>query len=252
MKVAESRNWQQQCVAVIPCLNEQEAIGDVVARVRHFLPAVVVVDDGSADRTGQIAKVAGATVLRHETTAGKGAALRTGWQHARGKGAAWSLNLDGDGQHSPDDIPQFLECADRTAAALVAGNRMTNTTGMPWLRRQVNVWMSRRLSILAGHSMPDTQCGFRLMNLASWSELHPAANHFEIESEIMLAFARAGHRVEFVPVRTIYKVEQSKILPLKDTVRWFKWWMKARRQLQSGLVGRGLPRLEENSRAEIK
>src|SRR6266852_653295 len=104
-------NWQTECAAVIPSLNEETTIGWLVAAVRIHLPTVLVVDDGSADRTAALAAEAGAEVLRHQTTGGKGAALQSGWQRARQRRFKWTLMLDGDGQHSPDDIPAFLRCA---------------------------------------------------------------------------------------------------------------------------------------------
>ena len=111
----------------------------------------------------------GAEVLRHDVPSGKGAALHTGWRQALERGFKWTLTLDGDGQHSPEDIPRFFECADRTAAELVSGNRMTDPKIMPWNRRFVNRWMSKRISKFTGREMPDTQCGFRLMNLKAWA-----------------------------------------------------------------------------------
>ena len=224
-------NWPSECAAVIPCLNEQEAIASLVAAVRPYLPTILVVDDGSTDRSAALAQEAGAEVLRHPTTRGKGAALQTGWQCARARRFQWALALDGDGQHSPDDIPAFLQCAERNSVALVVGNRMTDAASMPPLRRFVNGWMSRRLSHTAGRVLPDSQCGFRLMNLDAWSALPITATHFEIESEVLLAFVAAGHAVEFVPIRVIYKNEQSKIHPLRDAVRWFRWWSHARRSV---------------------
>src|SRR2546422_50552 len=133
-------NWPSQCAAVIPCLNEQAAIASLVAAVRSFLPTVFVVDDASTDRTAALAREAGAEVLRHQATRGKGAALQTGWQHARARGFPWALNLDGDGQHSPEDIPAFLQCAERSSVPLVVGNRMADAAAMPPLRRFVNNW----------------------------------------------------------------------------------------------------------------
>jgi hypothetical protein len=100
---------------------------------------------------------------------------------------------------------------------------MTNAGRIPWLRRQVNRWMSRQLSRAARRPLPDSQCGFRLVQLASWSALHLRSRHFEIDSELLLAFIAAGHAVEFVPVQVIYKAEQSKIQPLSDACRWFRW-----------------------------
>jgi len=72
--------------------------------------------------------------------------------------------------------------------------------------------------------LPDSQCGFRLIRLARWRELRLTTSRFEVESEMLMAFVRAGACVRFVPVQTIYKTEQSKIHPLRDTVRWFRWW----------------------------
>jgi hypothetical protein len=66
------------------------------------------------------------------------------------------------------------------------------------------------------------------MNLKAWAAVALSSTHFEIESEVLLAFAKSGFRIEFVPVQVIYEAEQSKIDPLRDTVRWFRWWRQAR------------------------
>jgi glycosyltransferase involved in cell wall biosynthesis len=221
-------NWPVQCAVIIPCLNEGAAIGALVSAIRPQLPQVLVIDDGSTDDTAGVAARAGATVLRHATALGKGAALQTGWKWAHERGFDWALTLDGDGQHSPQDIAKLLNCAENTSAELVVGNRMQAAQNMPGLRRFVNRWMSRRISIRAGRDFPDSQCGFRLIRLDAWAILPIAAAHFEIESEVLLAFARTGRRIEFVPIQVIYKTEQSKIHPLRDTIRWFRWWEKSK------------------------
>ena len=216
-------SWLEQCAAVIPCLNEGEHIGPVVTAVRRHVNTVLVVDDGSGDETAARAEAAGALVLRHPTPQGKGAALQDGWVQARTRGFDWALCLDGDGQHAPEDIPVFFSCADRTQARLVVGNRMGQPGSMPWVRRLTNGFMSGRLSRLAGQYLPDTQCGYRLMNLSAWAGLEVRTRHFEIESELLLAFAQAGHRIEFVPIRVIYGREKSKINALRDAWRWWRW-----------------------------
>lgn len=226
-----SVNWSTQCAAIIPCLNESFAIADVVVAVRQYFPTVFVIDDGSSDDTSSFAKRAGAEVLRHELPCGKGAALQAGWEHARECGFEWALTLDGDGQHSAEDIPTFLKAAALSGAELIVGNRMSHPEGMPWLRKNVNRWISRRISKLAGLELPDSQCGFRLMNLNAWSKCAVTATFFEIESDILLAFAARGYAIEFVPIQVIYKAEQSKIHPMRDTIRWFRWWWRARRQM---------------------
>jgi glycosyltransferase involved in cell wall biosynthesis len=231
-------NWQHECAAIIPCLNEANHIEPLVRDVRHYTETVFVVDDGSTDSTPTLARNAGAIVLNHRSSEGKGAALATGWREALARGFKWGFALDGDGQHSPEDMPAFFNCAETTAATLVIGNRMGASHQMPWLRRRVNRWMSAQISQLAGRDLPDSQCGFRLMNLEIWSRLELAARHFEVESDVLLSFVAAGHRVEFVPVQVIYKREQSKIHPVRDTARWFRWWRGARRRYANEARGR--------------
>lgn len=216
-------NWPQQCAVVIPCRNEGASIGALVRDVREQLPNVIVIDDGSTDGTAREAKSAGADVVSHSASQGKGAALRAGWERARALGTQWVLCMDGDGQHASADIGKFLECAERTGAALVVGNRMNEAAKMPWIRRIVNRWMSRKLSSLAGMHFPDSQCGFRLLSLQALERVQLRTNQFEIESEQLLAFAAARQRIEFVPVQVIYRTERSKIHPLRDTLRWFRW-----------------------------
>jgi glycosyltransferase involved in cell wall biosynthesis len=216
-------DWKQHCVAVIPCFNEAASIGALVARVQRHLPAVLVVDDGSTDDTVECARQAGAKVLRQSANAGKGAALQAGWRRARERGFTWVLMLDGDGQHAPEDIPRLFARAEEGGSRLVIGNRMDHSAAMPWLRRQVNRWMSRRISRLTGVELPDSQCGFRLAHLATLCDLPIRASRFEIESAMLVAFCRAGCRVDFVNVQTIYQRERSRINPLTDTVRWLRW-----------------------------
>ncbi len=221
-------NARMDCAAVLACLNEARNIGVLVEALRTRVAAVYVVDDGSSDDTAAAAARAGAEVVRHSKTRGKGAALRSGWTAARKAGFSWALTLDGDGQHAPQDADEFFECAEQTGAELVIGDRMRDTQRMPWLRRTVNRWMSRRLSVLAGRPLPDSQCGFRLLDLRVWETCSLACDHFEVESEVLLEFLRAGCRVEFVPIRVIYHHRQrSSIRPFQDSVRWFRWWLRA-------------------------
>jgi glycosyltransferase involved in cell wall biosynthesis len=209
---------------IIPCLNEAVSIEGLVREARLQLPNVIVIDDGSSDLTGPLAVRGGAEVLRHQEPKGKGAALRAGWQRAVERGFGWALTMDGDGQHSVADIAGFLRCAKSSGAALVVGNRMAHPAGMPLIRRCTNRFMSRKLARLAGQRFPDTQCGFRLMNLPAWSRLIIETTHFEIESELLLAFARAKLKIAFVPIQVIYRAEESKIRPLQDTLRWVRWF----------------------------
>jgi glycosyltransferase involved in cell wall biosynthesis len=218
------------CAAVIPCFNEEKTIAGLVSSLLKQVPLVIVVDDGSTDGTSHNAEDAGAFVIRHGYNRGKGAALQTGLSHLLKLGFDWAVTLDGDGQHDPAQLPAFRQCAEETGALLVIGNRMHDArardAAMPWLRWQVNRWMSRKLSRAAGCHLPDTQSGFRLVHLQTWASLALSAQHFEIESEMLMAFLAAKHPVEFVPIRVIASGRQSRIHPFTDTVRWWKWWWK--------------------------
>lgn len=214
---------------VIPCFNEEQAIGNLVREVRQTVETVIVVDDGSTDATLATAEKSGATSVGLTDNSGKGAALVRGLREATALGFDYAVTMDGDGQHDPADLPAFLELARNGEVDLVVGNRMTDTAAMPWVRRIVNRWMSKRISRMAGRDLPDTQCGYRLVRLSAWRELSFSSTGFEIESEMLLEFARSNKHVEFVPVRTVYKSEQSKIHPVHDTIRWFRWWRHARR-----------------------
>ena len=216
---------------MIPCFNEGAGIETLVHAVRRQLPRVLVVDDGSTDETAPLAKGAGAAVIRHGRNLGKGTSLQSGLSQLFEQGYEWAVTLDGDGQHSPEDLPGLLRCAEKTGARLVIGNRMNEAWKMPWLRRRVNRWMSRKLSQRAGRHLPDTQCGFRLVHLKTWAALELNTEHFEIESEMLMAFLAAGCRVEFVPVQIIRSRRKSRIRPVADSLRWLRWWRDFNRHL---------------------
>ena len=213
-----------KCAAVIPCFNEVAGIAALVSALRRQISFVLVVDDGSTDETGRSARDAGAAVIRHERNRGKGAALESGLSQLLKQGFEWAVTLDGDGQHAPEDLPALLRCAEQTGAWLVIGNRMDNARAMPWLRRGVNRCMSRKLSQRAGRHLPDTQCGLRLIHLKTWAALALETERFEVESEMLMAFLAAGHRVEFVPIQVIRSRRGSRIRPVADSLRWLKWW----------------------------
>jgi glycosyltransferase involved in cell wall biosynthesis len=217
-------DWAANCAVVIPCFNEARTIGSLVTAIRSQLSAVWIVDDGSSDATVLITKRVGGQVACHSTNLGKGAALQTGLAKVAREGFSWALTMDGDGQHSPADIPILLRCAEQTGAVCVVGNRMSNANGMPWHRHFVNRWMSQCLSRRTGVSMPDSQCGFRLVCLKYWTQLKLQTQHFETESEMLLAFANAGLPLAFAPVRVSASLRPSRIRWLVDTWRWFYWW----------------------------
>ena len=209
---------------LIPAYREEQRIAAVVREVRDYCPDVIVIDDGSPDDTAKVAAEAGATVLEHVHNQGKGAALQTGFDHARANGYDLAITLDADGQHAPSDIPAFLAAYARTHSPVLVGNRMGNVAAMPRLRRFVNRFMSDLLSRVMGQHVPDSQCGYRLYHRSAFPEgpYDAHSQRFAAESEILLRLALAGRKIGAVTIQTIYGDEKSKINPFTDTLRFFR------------------------------
>jgi glycosyltransferase involved in cell wall biosynthesis len=214
------------CV-IIPTYNESKAIGSLVDKIRLQGLDVLVVDDGSQDDTFAIAKSSGAEVLRNQDNAGKGASLIKGFEYALSKGFDAVITMDGDGQHLPEEIPYFLRLAEYSDGGIFIGNRMSKTKNMPALRFLTNRFMSWLISLVAGQKVPDTQCGFRLIKRQVLEKIDLKTAKYETESEIIIKGARAGFKIESVPIKTIYAGEKSQINPLIDTLRFIKFIFRA-------------------------
>ena len=206
--------------AVIPARDAAGTIGAVVRGLRTTLPEalVLVVDDGSTDRTGVCAAEAGARVLLHDVNQGKGAALQTGFDEALRIEADAVLALDADGQHDPAWAPGLLEALE--VADVVVGSRLQDRTGMPWLRRATNDVTSWWVSQLARTLIEDSQSGYRAIRAPVLRAIRPTARRFDYESEFLVAAARAGFRIGAVPIPALYNAPGSHIRPVRDTVRF--------------------------------
>jgi glycosyltransferase involved in cell wall biosynthesis len=220
---------RQSIAAVIPAFNEEKHIGDVARRTREQLDHVLVVDDGSRDKTGERARAAGAEVIVHPHNRGKGEAIRSGLRHWLDRQFTWVFILDADGQHRPEEIDRFIQAAMSDGAALLLGNRMKDISSMPFLRRIVNRYMSNRISRVCGREIPDTQCGFRMVHRHLIPELLTGGNRFDYETEMLIIASRKGFRIESVPISTVYSDEVSSIHPVRDTLRFFKLMQRYRR-----------------------
>lgn len=221
------------CV-LIPVLNEAQAIGAVVSSLRVKNLDVVVVDDGSSDDSGAIARRNGATVIRHEAKTGKGQSLRDGFRYVLEHGYDGVITMDGDGQHDAADIDQFIASAGKGSPGMIVGNRMANHHGMPWVRYLTNRLMSSLISRACGQRIPDTQCGYRYIDAALLRAVPLTCDDFEIETEMLMKSAKRGFRIDSVPVMTIYRDEESKINPWKDTLRFIAYFIKELRSPAGG------------------
>jgi glycosyltransferase involved in cell wall biosynthesis len=213
--------------ALIPVYNEAPHLHDVIKGCLKHVKAVFVVDDGSTDGSGEIAKKAGAIVLRHSINRGKGVALKTGFRGILQEGK-WDavIVLDGDGQHNWDEIPMFISHSLEGGYDVVVGNRMRDIRSMPLERTTTNWLSSFILSALTRQEIKDSQCGFRLVKTDALNRLVLRTRKYDTESEMLVEAARKGFRIGNVPIATIYGDERSYIHPVLDTLRFVRVALK--------------------------
>jgi glycosyltransferase involved in cell wall biosynthesis len=210
------------CV-IIPTYNESKAIAGLIGQINKLGLKVIIIDDGSKDNTAKIAQDCGALVLRNPLNTGKGASLIKGYKYAIDQGFDAVISMDGDGQHSCDDIQAFISKAESSDCGIIVGNRMATTEEMPPLRITTNRFMSWLISTITGQRIPDTQCGFRLMKKEVLQRMDLLTSKYETESEILIKSARLGFKIDSIPVRTIYSGQKSQINPFVDTLRFLRF-----------------------------
>lgn len=223
-----------EIVVVIPALNAAPFLGDVVRGARLHGYPVLVVDDGSTDATSDVARQAGAEVVRHEENLGKGAALKTGFAWALERGVAAVVTLDADGQHLPRQISLFVEAWRRSGADLIIGSRRHLFEGMLPRRRNANRFSAWAISHASGRTIPDSQSGFRLYSARLLREVHVEGTGFDAESEVIVRAGRAGYGIEAVPIDLgfVNGLATSHYRAVADTLRIAKRVVKTRLTLK--------------------
>lgn len=207
--------------AIVPAFEAAKTVGEVVEGLRRHVAEVLVVDDGSTDRTSEEADRAGARVLRLPSNGGKGAALRAGLSLVLPTDATHVAFVDADGQHDPDDLPGLFEAA-RSGDDFVIGSRMVGRDGIPKARFRTNEIGSLILTRMTGHEVEDGQSGFRVIAAPLLRRLSLSAKGYSIETEILLKAAPHVRRFRSVPVRAIYAGARSHYRPFRDT--WTISW----------------------------
>lgn len=203
---------------IIPAKNEEGAIGNIVSRVRHELPAaeIIVVDDGSMDRTGSLAEEAGATVVRHPESLGNGAAVKSGARAASGDLLCF---MDADGQHNPEEISGLLEKMD-VGYDMVVGARNSNSHASVG-RLFANGLYNQLASLISGRRILDLTSGFRIVRGDLFRRLlYLLPNGFSYPTTITMAFLRSGYPIAFVPIKARKRIGRSHIRPVRDSVRF--------------------------------
>lgn len=211
---------------IIPVHNEASAIGSLTQYLNKNNYPALVIDDGSTDGSGEIAMLEKARLIKHKERKGKGFSLREGFEDCLKRDYEGVVTLDGDGQHSVDDLENFVREAKKHPQSVIVGNRMDNTQYMPRIRIWTNQFMSFLISKACGQKIPDSQCGYRYIGREVLESIELASNGFEIESEILMKASKKGYKIYSIPVRTIYAGEESKIHPVRDTWRFVTYFVK--------------------------
>ena len=226
-KDKEDRERETVSVSVvIPVFNEEATVGNVVRRTKKALEKlempyeILVVDDGSADKSADIAQKLGATVLR-KAHQGKGFALRYGFMKARGEVV---VTVDADGSHKPEEIRQILRPIREDRADFVIGSRFCNSednkTKIPKINRVGNMLFNELIWHLTGARTSDSQSGFRAFRASLIKGMKLGSQGYEVESEMLVKALKMGARVAEAPISFDQRtVGRSKLDPIRDGVK---------------------------------
>ncbi|MBU1998544.1 MAG: glycosyltransferase family 2 protein [Candidatus Omnitrophica bacterium] len=208
---------------IIPTFNESRSIVKLLLKIKESGLEVLVIDDGSSDKTAEKAKEQGVIVIKNDTNQGKGATLKIGFTYALENGYQAVITMDGDGQHSPDELPRLIQAGENSSSGIIVGNRMQAVKNMPLIRILTNKFMSWFISRKTGQYIADTQCGLRLIKREVLEKISLETKRFEIESELLIKASLAGFKIESLPITSIYYDEKSQINPFTDTLRFIKF-----------------------------
>jgi glycosyltransferase involved in cell wall biosynthesis len=200
-------NLQKGLIAVIPAYNEQITIGSVVILVRQYVDHVIVVDDGSADKTSKVAKMAGAETIRLDDNTGKAYALLLGLKRARELNCSAAIMLDADGQHHPRDIPRIASLAITGDADLVIGSRFLEKGGkIPIYRQFGQKTLDLFTNVGSKQKVSDSQSGFRALSRKALDYLDFRSDGYNVESDMIAHFIANGLVLKEVPIDVLYEV----------------------------------------------
>lgn len=203
------------CV-IIPAYNACETIEEVVHGALKHVQKVIVADDGSADSTGALASAAGAEVIAIDGNKGKGNALKALFQQAMEEGFDTAISMDADGQHDPEEIPQFIAAHVGCPGCIIVGTRMHEKEKIPRARYNSMHIARFYVSLVANQFVEDTQCGYRLYPLSIIRELKLVTEKYVTETELLMKAGDMGRKIIFVKIRTIYGENGSHFRPIID------------------------------------
>jgi glycosyltransferase involved in cell wall biosynthesis len=203
---------------LIPAYNEEQSIGNTVRRIKELYPdfEVLVIDDGSTDKTMQVAMDAGANVWPHPYNIGNGAAIKSGLRVARGE---WIVMMDADSQHNPEDIARLLEVKDQYD--MVIGAR-TKTSETSLHRDMANYFYNKFATYVTKFKIEDLTSGFRMVRKSTAAQyIYLLPNTFSYPTTLTMSYLRSGRSIKYLPIETKKRTGKSKIRLVEDGIRFF-------------------------------
>jgi len=204
---------QPEIIVGMPAFNEGKYIGSLILQARQYANEVLVIDDGSIDITSKVAKLAGATVIRHEENKGKGVAIQRILAEANKRTTDILILMDADSQHDPEEIPSLVK-AILEGSDLVIGSRKMQRKNIPQYRRIGQGVLSYLSSILSRRKLSDTESGFRALSRKAISEIQLRETGFAVETEMISVATTKGLKITEVPISAIYTKDSSTLNPI--------------------------------------
>jgi glycosyltransferase involved in cell wall biosynthesis len=200
-------------IAGMPAYNESKYIGSLVLNTKQYVDEVIIVDDGSTDETSQIAKFAGAEVVRHPQNKGYGAAILSIFEEARKRDPDVLIILDADSQHNPQEIPRLIQPI-IDGYDVVIGTREHQSEKIPFYRRMGQKVISSSVNILSKEHLTDTECGFRAFSRKAIMTLNLKESGMAISAETVAEASRKNLKITQVPVSVTYGKDSSTLNPV--------------------------------------
>lgn len=228
---------------IIPAYNEEENIGKVIDSIgKHasrYINEIIVIDDGSTDNTAKVAKLAGATVLKHKQNRGVGAAIRTGIEYARARNYDACVVIGGDGQDDPSEIFKLIQPILKDGYDLIQGSRyLGNSVNMPLFRKLTTKLFTKTLNTVCNFPYTDASNGFRAFKTNIFEEIDiwkDGLDRYELEPYILIKAVKARFKVKEVPITKFFPKETSysKMKPFLD---WFNIAKPIIREIFNGIA----------------
>jgi len=222
---ADNKSIQKnpEIIVLIPAFNESLVIGSVVLQARKYASRVIVVDDGSADNTSEVAELAGAEVITMPQNVGKASAMMAGFARARELNVKATVMMDGDGQHFASDIPVVAAPVLSGEADMVVGSRFleigTGEEEIPAYRRIGQKVLNEATNLSSDVKCSDSQSGFRALSRRALENMDFSSSGYGIESDMLSHFSARGLKISEAPISVTYEVpHKHKMNPIKHGI----------------------------------